>query len=179
MLRGQRSDVFRVRESSLDLHLEWLDAQWAAGQRNSTELWRQLKKQEFRGCLRVATEWASRRRQAERAGGALSRTPSSRTITRLMTIGCNGLSKAETVIVAMIENGVPLLVEAREIVAAAKPNLFWSNGQTEGADHEAQACEAPDVWSRKAQPSPSPGHWAGLAQTYTKSASEPKLTPRR
>jgi len=118
MLRGQRSDVFRVRESSLEVHLEWLDAQWAAGQRNGTELWRRLKKQGFRGCLRVVTEWASRRRRAERADGALSRTPSSRTIARQMTIGRDALSKAETVTVATIENGVPLLVEAREIIAA-------------------------------------------------------------
>jgi hypothetical protein len=28
-LRGQRSDVFRVRETSLKLFLPWLDAQWA------------------------------------------------------------------------------------------------------------------------------------------------------
>lgn len=117
ILRGQRSDVFRVRESSLDLHLPWLDEQWAAGQRNGTELWRCLKKQGFRGCLRVVTEWASRRRRAEKADGALSRTPSSRTIARLLTIGRDGLSKAETVTVAAIENGVPMLVEAREIVA--------------------------------------------------------------
>ncbi|MGY4502100.1 transposase [Bradyrhizobium sp. GM24.11] len=28
VLRGQRTDVFRVRESSLEHHLSWLDAQW-------------------------------------------------------------------------------------------------------------------------------------------------------
>jgi hypothetical protein len=31
VLRGQRSDMFRVRESSLEHHLPWLDAQWVAG----------------------------------------------------------------------------------------------------------------------------------------------------
>ncbi len=31
VLRGQRNDVFRSRESSLEPYLEWLDAQWAAG----------------------------------------------------------------------------------------------------------------------------------------------------
>ncbi len=31
ILRGQRSDVFRTRESSLEVCLPWLDAQWAAG----------------------------------------------------------------------------------------------------------------------------------------------------
>ena len=34
-----------------------------------------------------------------------------------MTIGRDGLSKAESVTVAAIESGVPLLVEAREIIA--------------------------------------------------------------
>jgi transposase len=117
VLRGQRSDVFRVRESSLELHLQWLDEQWVAGQRNGTELWRRLKRQGFRGCARVVSEWASRRRRAEKADGALSRTPSSRTIARFMTIGRDALSKAESVTVAAIESGVPLLVEAREIIA--------------------------------------------------------------
>jgi len=35
-----------------------------------------------------------------------------------MTIGRDGLSKAESVTVAAIESGVPLLVEAREIIAS-------------------------------------------------------------
>jgi transposase len=38
MLGGQRSDVFRVRESSLEHHLLWLDAQWAAGHHNGADL---------------------------------------------------------------------------------------------------------------------------------------------
>jgi transposase len=119
ILRGQRSDIFRVRESSLELYLPWLDAQWGAGHRNGAELWRQLKNQGFRGCLRVVTEWATRRRKAEKVdGAALSRAPSARTIARLMTIGRDDLSKSEAVTVAAIEGGVPLLVEAREIIAA-------------------------------------------------------------
>jgi transposase len=118
ILRGQRSDIFRVRENSLEIHLPWLDEQWAAGQRNGADLWRHLKSQGFRGCLRVVTEWASRRRQAEKPDAGLSRTLSSRTIARLMTISRDGLSKAESVTVAAIESGVPLLVQSREIVAA-------------------------------------------------------------
>jgi len=55
VLRGQRSDVFRVRESSLELHLQWLDEQWAAGHRNGSELWRRLKRQGFRGGVRVVS----------------------------------------------------------------------------------------------------------------------------
>lgn len=118
VLRGQRSDVFRVRESSLEPYLPWLEAQWAAGARNGTELWRRLMDQGFRGCLRVVTEWATRRRRSEKVNdGVLSQVPSSRTIARLMTISRDNLSKSETITVAAIEKGVPPLVEAREIIA--------------------------------------------------------------
>jgi transposase len=88
VLRGRRSDVFRTRESSLEPHLQWLGAQWTTGHRNGAELWRRLKMQGFRGSLRVVTEWATRRRQAEKADAqSPQRTPSARTIARLMTNG--------------------------------------------------------------------------------------------
>jgi transposase len=118
VIRGERSDVFRTRQSSLDLHLPWLDDQWASGCRNGAELWRRLTARGFRGSLRVISEWATRRRRAEKADAQnLQRIPSARTIARLMTIGRDLLSKAETVTVAAIETGVPTLVEAREIIA--------------------------------------------------------------
>jgi transposase len=119
VIRGERTDIFRVRQSSLEPHLPWLDAQWDTGVRNATALWRQLKAQGFRGSLRVTGEWATRRRRADQAGvEALQRVPSARTVARLMTTGRDRLTKAETVTVAAIEEGVPALVEAREIVAA-------------------------------------------------------------
>ncbi len=117
VLRGQRSDVFRTRESSLEPYLPWLDAQWTAGAHNGSELWRRLKKQGFRGCLRVVSEWAGRRRRAEKADAeSLCRVPSARTIARLTT-GRDTLSKSESVTIAAIENGVPLLIEARAVIA--------------------------------------------------------------
>lgn len=117
--RGQRSDVFRTRESSLEPYLPWLDAQWAAGVHNGSELWRRLKSQGFRGCLRVVSEWAGRRKRAEGAdAGSLRRVPSARTIARLMTTGRDTLSKSDAVTIAAIESGVPLLVEARSVIAA-------------------------------------------------------------
>ena len=61
---------------------------------------------------------ATRRRQADRADNALCRAPAARTIARLLTVGRDRLSRSETVTVAAIEDGVPLLVEARETVAA-------------------------------------------------------------
>lgn len=109
--------MFRSRENSLELYLAWLDTRWAAGERNGAALWRELKKQGFRGSLRVVTEWATRRRRAKRTDTGLTRTPAARIMARLLTIGRDRLSKSETVTVAAVESGVPLLVEAREIVA--------------------------------------------------------------
>ncbi len=51
VLRGQRSDVFRVRSSSLEAYLPCLDEQWAAGRRNGSELWRSLKQRGFAGAF--------------------------------------------------------------------------------------------------------------------------------
>ena len=79
----------------------------------------QLRQHGFRGSLRVVTEWANRRRRAERMDATtLHRTPSARTIARLLTVGRDGLSRAETVTVAAVEGGVPQLLEAREVIAA-------------------------------------------------------------
>jgi hypothetical protein len=61
---------------------------------------------------------AARHRRAKKADWALSRTPSAQPVTRILTIGRGGLSKAETVTFAPIEGGVTLLVQAREIIAA-------------------------------------------------------------
>jgi transposase len=119
IIRGERHDVFRTRQGSLEAHLPWLDAQWSSGCCRGAELWRRLKEQGYRGSLRVVTEWATRRRRSEKADAEnLQRIPSARTIARFMTIGRHALSKAETVTIAAIENGVPLLVEARELIAA-------------------------------------------------------------
>jgi transposase len=100
------------------MHLPWLDAQWDAGKRNAADLWRRLKQQGFKGSLRVVGEWATRRRRAEKADAtSLQRVPSARTIARLMTAARDHLSKAETVTIAAIEQGVPTLVTARSLIA--------------------------------------------------------------
>jgi len=117
VIRGERNDVFRVRQSSLEAHLPWLDAQWTAGCRNGAELWRRLTAQGFRGSSRVVSEWTTRRRRAEKATDQqFQKVPSARTIARLMTIARDHLSKADTVTIAAIEASVPTLVEARTII---------------------------------------------------------------
>ncbi len=117
IVRGERTDLFRTRQGSLDPHLPYLDAQWEAGCRNGAELWRRLRSQGFRGSLRVVGEWATRRRRSEQISGSeLRRTPSARAIARLMTLKRDHLTKTETVTVAAIEAGVPNLAKARELI---------------------------------------------------------------
>jgi transposase len=53
IIRGERTDVFRTRQCSIDAYLLFLDAQWASDCHNGAELWRRLKAQGFRGSSRV------------------------------------------------------------------------------------------------------------------------------
>jgi transposase len=77
-----------------------------------------LRELGFRGCRGVVSEWSARRKRAEKAdAGAIGRAPSARTIARLLTIGRDQLSKAQTLTVAAIERGVAALAEARDILA--------------------------------------------------------------
>jgi transposase len=130
VLRGQRSDIFRTRQSSLEPWLLWLDEQWAAGRRNGSELWRDIRQRGFRGSLRVVGEWAGRRRRADKTDSALGHAPAARTIARLLTTGRDHLTRAETMTVAAIESGVALLTEARDVIADFQ-NIIRGKATTE------------------------------------------------
>jgi transposase len=66
---------------------------------------------------RFVSQWAQRRRLAERANqSGLARTPSARVIARLMTTARDDLAKAEAILVAAIELNVPELVTARATI---------------------------------------------------------------
>ncbi|UES60012.1 ISL3 family transposase (plasmid) [Roseibium aggregatum] len=117
VLRGQRLDVFRTRPSSLDSWLPWLNSRWDEGARNALALWREMREKGFSGQSGVVSQWAQRRRLAEKANqSGLARTPSARVIARLMTAARNDLAKSEAVLVAAIEMSVPDLVAARDAI---------------------------------------------------------------
>lgn len=79
VLRGQRLDVFRTRPSSLDSWLPWLNSRWEEGAQNALALWREMKAKGFPGQSGVISQWAQRRRLAEKANqSGLARTPSAR-----------------------------------------------------------------------------------------------------
>src|SRR5690606_3308286 len=95
----------------------WLDSRWAQGARNASALWREMRKKGFRGQIGVISEWARRRRLAEKADqSALARTPSARSIARLMTLARDDLSKSDAVLVAAIESNIPDLTTARTLI---------------------------------------------------------------
>ena len=67
--------------------------------------------------MRVVTEWATRRRRADRASDQqLQKVPPARKIARMMTAARDHLSKADTMVIAAIEAGVPMLVKARDLI---------------------------------------------------------------
>lgn len=167
VLRGERSDVFRCRTSSLEPWLDRLDREWRAGCRNGAELWRRLRKQGFSGSLRVVGEWTTRRRRSERSpAGPIERTPSARRLASLMTSGRTRLARAEAILVAAVESALPSLVKARELVerfqrmfrggkgeelevwigdALASPLASFASGVR--ADREAIAAAIVEPWS--------------------------------
>ena len=117
VLRGQRLDVFRTKPSSLDSWLPWLNSRWDEGARNALALWREMKAKGFPGQSGVVSQWAQRRRLAEKAGqSGIARTPSTRVIARLMTAARDDLAKSEAILVAAIEVNVPELVAARKAI---------------------------------------------------------------
>nr|WP_244571340.1 transposase [Mesorhizobium carmichaelinearum] len=76
-----------------------------------------MREKGFHGQSGVVSEWARRRRLAEKADqSALARTPSARSIARLMTLARDDLSKSDAVLVAAIENNVPELPIARTLI---------------------------------------------------------------
>ena len=116
-LRNRVDEVFRSRTSSLDPWLMRLEAMWEAGCRNAAELWRNLRNEGFGGCLRIVTEWATRRRRSEQPdGGAAGQVPPARTIVRTMLADRDRLARAEAVMVATIEAAVPALAAGRVLV---------------------------------------------------------------
>ncbi|KAA9011220.1 MULTISPECIES: ISL3 family transposase [Sphingobium] len=117
VLRGQRLDVFRTRPSALDSWLPWLNERWDTGSRNALALWREMRAEGFVGQRGIVSQWAQRRRLAEKAGqSGLMRTPSARVLARLMTSAQDGLGKSDAILVAVIENCVPELVTARKAI---------------------------------------------------------------
>ena len=115
-----------------------------------------MKARGFHGSSRVVSEWATRRRRAEKVSDQnLQKVPSARTIARLMTMARDHLSKADSVTVAAIEAGVLALVEARTLVERfhAMIRMKIEADSNPGSQRRVRACSHP---SPQGSQSPKP-----------------------
>ncbi|WP_156352147.1 hypothetical protein [Devosia sp. Leaf64] len=134
--RGPRFDVFRTWPSSLDSWLPWLNTSWDEGVRNALALWREMQAQGFQGQSGVVSQWAQRRRVAEKANqSGLARTPSARVLARLLTTARADLAKSAAILIAAIKLNAPELVVAGttsledfQSVIQSKQQPNWKNG---------------------------------------------------
>ena len=116
ILRGVRHDVFRSRQSSLDPWQLRLEAEWDAGCRNGSELWRRIRAAGFTGGLRVVTEWATRGRRDEKTGQPAGASVSARSIARDITSERSSASARVAMVNAIVETASPALIEARSLM---------------------------------------------------------------
>lgn len=130
--RGDQSEVFRPRASTLDGYLDWLSHEWESGCRCGAELWRRLRARGYAGSLRVVTEWATRRRRDE-AAELPCRCPSSRVIARLLMLAPERLSRADLMLVTLIEAKLPCLGQVRDLVQ--RFHHMIRTGSSEDLDH--------------------------------------------
>jgi len=109
--------VFRSRMSSLDAFVEQLETEWTNGCRNGAELWRRLSTTGFLGSLRVVAEWTTRRRRDEDTLDMArpQKTPSVRSIARMMTSERSHPSKDGARAMAIIGAAVLDLIVARDL----------------------------------------------------------------
>jgi transposase len=117
VLRGQRTDVFRVRESSLEHHLSWLDGPLVVTTVPICGVASRCRALRGRsGLLESGRHAVGAPKRPMLKAYSACRPPELS--PALMTNGCDALSKSETATIAAIEQGVPLLLEAREVITA-------------------------------------------------------------
>jgi transposase len=116
VVRGEREDVFRPRQSTLQPFERMLDDLWTEGCCNGAELHRQLRAAGFKGSLRVVTEWTTRKRQEQKAAGTNTprKTPSARTVAKMLTTHRHGTTTKQIELLTIITKATPDIVTARD-----------------------------------------------------------------
>lgn len=176
ILGGEREDVFRVRESSLDAWLPQFEREWASGCRNGAELWRRLRDAGFGGSLRVVTEWATRHRRAEVAPDARPRTcPPVRRLAAMPTRGRDHLSRGEAVTVALIERAIPSLAKARHLLDRFQAMIRQRRTEDLGAWLE-EAAVGPLASFARGLRADQPAAMAGLSLPWPNGPAEGRIT---
>lgn len=104
-----------------------------SGARNALVLWREMRSEGFAGQSGVVSQWAQRRRLAERANqSGFARTPSARVLARMMTSARDELARSEAILVAVIKDQVPDLVAARRAIGEFQSMIRSKSADTLG-----------------------------------------------
>jgi hypothetical protein len=82
--RGESTDMFRIRQSTIDAHLPFLDAQWASAVGMEQNSGAACRLRGFQGSLRVVSEDTAAT-SGKATDQQVQKVPSARTIMRLMT----------------------------------------------------------------------------------------------
>jgi len=116
IVRGERNDLFRPRQSSLARFEPMLEALWSDDCRNGADLHRQFRAAGFKGSLRVVTEWTTRRRHEDAAAQKTlpRKCPSARTLAKMLTTHRDGDSGQQIALLAVIAKATPEIVTARD-----------------------------------------------------------------
>ncbi len=166
IVRGQRHEIFRTRQTSPDPWLVRLEAEWTGGCHVGAELWRRLRASGFAGSLRVVGEWTTRRRRDDRHGQLSGPSLSARTIARGLTVERDSGSAKIALMNAAIEAVAPELIAARNLldrfhammrskdaarldswIASAKASKLTSFAVGVEADKDAIAAAITEPWS--------------------------------
>ncbi len=109
--------------SSLDPFRDYLETRWAAGYRNGTGLWRQIRERGFAGQSGVVRQWAARRQDppADRATPASppkAQPPTARKAARLLMSEPDKLGEGERRFVTALLELSPPIARALDLAKA-------------------------------------------------------------
>jgi transposase len=132
--------------SSLDPFHEYLETRWAAGYRNGTGLWREIRERGFAGQAGVVRQWAARRRRdeppADRATPVQppkARPPTARKAARLLMREPDQLGEGERrFVTALLDLSPPI---AKAVDAAKAFSTMIKNGLADQLDDWIRAAE--------------------------------------
>jgi len=152
IVRGERNDVFRPRQSTLARFESMLEGLWNDGCRNGAELHRRLRIAGFKGSLRVVTEWTTRQRHEETAAaaGLPRKCPSARTVAKMLTTHRDGDSRQQIALLAVIAKVTPEILTARDQLDAFQAII------------RERKSDALGVWLAEAEAGPLASFVAGL-----------------
>ncbi|WP_147041172.1 ISL3 family transposase, partial [Skermanella aerolata] len=132
--------------SSLDPFRDYLEARWAAGYRNGTGLWREIRERGFAGQSGIVRQWAARRRRQDPSADLTTPTnppkaqpPTARKAARLLMSEPDKLDEGDRRFVTALLELAPPVAQAVELTKAFSTMI--RNGLADQLDGWISAAE--------------------------------------